>query len=142
MGRDADRGRRGLRAGEAPCAAARRRTAAAPLAIGAAVLAPLVVALWWGHAVGAVPVGLYTSDYEFLAEGARRIALGQTPHLDFFSPIGPAALWLIALARTAPWLGPDAFAMNALAWALFAPPIAAVALRLRSPAEGALLVAA
>jgi hypothetical protein len=111
-----------------------------PLAILVAVFAPLLVAVWWAHIVGAVPVGLYTSDYEFLAEGARRIALGQRPHLDFFSPIGPLTLWLIALARQTPWLGPDAFAMNALAWAFFAAPIAAVALRVRSTAQTALFV--
>lgn len=126
-------------------AASARRSTAGRLALAAAAVAGfLLVGLAFSHAVGFLPAGLYTTDYLFLAEGARRIALGQMPHADFSAPIGPLTFWLIALARRLPFLGPDVFALNVLMWAIVAAPAGVVALRLRSSwaALGFLAIAA
>jgi hypothetical protein len=104
----------------------------AKVGISAAVAAPAAMGLAFSHAVGIVPVGLYTTDYVFLAEGAVRIALGQLPHVDFSAPVGPLVFALFALARRLPVLGPDLFAVNLLMWALVAVPAAIVAARLRA----------
>src|SRR5688500_10475159 len=104
----------------------------AKVVIPAAVAAAAAMALAFSHAVGILPVGLYTTDYVFLAEGAARIALGQMPHVDFSAPVGPLVFALVALARRLPVLGPDLFAVNFLMWALVAVPAAIVAARLRT----------
>jgi hypothetical protein len=93
----------------------------------------IFVGLWFSHAVRFLPAGLYTTDYIFLSEGAQRIALGQTPHVDYSAPVGPLVFWLTALARRLPVLGPDVFALNVLMWAVVAIPAGIVAVRLRSP---------
>jgi hypothetical protein len=85
--------------------------------------------------IGFLPAGLYTADYQFLADGARRVTLGQAPHIDFSSPVGPLIFWLMAAARHLPQLGPDAFATNTLMWVIVAPMAAVVALRLPSLAQ-------
>jgi hypothetical protein len=105
-----------------------------------AIAAATLKAFALPHVFGFVPLGLYGTDYQFLAEGAHRIALGQTPHVDFSAPIGALTFWLVALARRLPWLGPDLFAANALAWLLLAGPLAIVAARL-PPWRALLLVA-
>jgi hypothetical protein len=112
------------------------RTAAAVLL---AILG-LAVGTAFARALGGTPVGLYSADYQFLAEGAARVALGQVPHVDFPSPLGPLSFWLLWLARKLPFLGPDAFAMNTLAWGLVAVPVTAVAARLPTLSGAALLV--
>ncbi|HZB37836.1 MAG TPA: hypothetical protein VE443_07530 [Beijerinckiaceae bacterium] len=109
----------------------------------AAVLLALVgvaAGIVFAWALGALPVGLYSADYQFLSEGAARVALGQVPHADFPSPLGPLSFWLLWLARKLPGLGPDAFAVNTLAWVLVALPVTAVAARLRTLPQAALLV--
>jgi hypothetical protein len=88
----------------------------------------------FSRAVGFLPAGLYTTDYIFLAEGARRIGLGQIPHVDYSAPVGPLMFALTALARGLPFLGPDALALNVLMWIVVGVPAAIVALRLRSVA--------
>ena len=104
----------------------------AKVVIPAAVAAAAAMGLAFSHAVGILPVGLYTTDYVFLAEGAGRIALGQMPHVDFSAPVGPLVFALFALARRLPVLGPDLFAVNLLMWAIVAVPAAIVAARLRA----------
>lgn len=124
-------------AGDAPAlgeAARQRRLPARRIIILAgAILAVLLAGLAFSRAIGFVPAGLYTTDYVFLAEGARRIALGQTPHVDYSAPVGPLVFWLMSLARQLPVLGPDVFALNVLMWGIVAVPAGIVALRLRSP---------
>jgi hypothetical protein len=102
--------------------------------VAAAVAAFLLAGIAFSRAIGFLPAGLYTTDYIFLAEGARRIALGQIPHVDYSAPVGPLMFALTALARRLPSLGPDFFALHALMWAVVAVPAIAVALRLRSHA--------
>lgn len=102
--------------------------------VAAVVAIFLLAGLWFSHAVGFIPAGLYATDYVFLAEGARRIALGQVPHVDYSAPVGPLMFALTALARKLPFLGPDVLVLHVLMWVVVAVPAAAVALRLRSPA--------
>lgn len=113
-----------------------RPAAAFPLALIAATAAALAIP----PLVGFVPLGLYGTDYVFLAEGAHRIALGQVPHVDFSLPVGRLTMWLTAVARRLSWLGPDLFVANALAWLMLLVPIAVVGARLSS-ARAVLLVA-
>src|SRR5215203_2297001 len=113
-----------------------RAAAAFPIALIAATAAALAIP----PLVGFVPLGLYGTDYVFLAEGAGRIALGQVPHVDFSLPVGALTFWLTALARRLPWLGPDMFVANAVAWLMLVVPIAIVGARL-SPTRAVLLVA-
>ena len=98
----------------------------------AAAAAFFLAGIAFSRAIGFLPAGLYTTDYIFLAEGARRIALGQIPHVDYSAPVGPLMFALTALARRLPFLGPDFFALHALMWIVVAVPAIAVALRLRS----------
>jgi hypothetical protein len=113
-----------------------RAAAAFPLALIAATPAALAIP----PLAGFVPLGLYGTDYVFLADGAGRIALGQVPHVDFSLPVGALTFWLTALARRLPWLGPDMFVANALAWLMLVVPMAVVGARL-SPTRAVLLVA-
>lgn len=103
--------------------------------VAGAAAAFLLAGIWFSHAVGFLPAGLYTTDYIFLSEGAQRIALGQAPHVDYSAPVGPLMFALTALARKLPFLGPDIFALNVLMWAVVAVPAASVALRLGSSAK-------
>ena len=98
----------------------------------AAAAACVLAGVAFSRAIGFLPAGLYTTDYIFLAEGARRIALGQIPHVDYSAPVGPLMFALTALARRLPVLGPDFFALHTLMWIVVAVPAIAVALRLRS----------
>jgi hypothetical protein len=102
--------------------------------VAGAITAFLLAGIAFSRAIGFLPVGLYTTDYVFLAEGARRIALGQIPHVDYSAPVGPLTFVLLALARRLPVLGPDIFALHVLMWAVVALLAAVVALRLRSAA--------
>jgi hypothetical protein len=102
--------------------------------VAAAAAAFLLAGVAFSRALGFLPAGLYSTDYIFLAEGARRIALGQIPHVDYSAPVGPLMFALTALARRLPLLGPDFFALHALMWAVVAVPAVDIALRLRSHA--------
>jgi hypothetical protein len=113
-----------------------RADAALPLALLAATAAALAIP----PLVGFVPLGLYGTDYAFLSDGARRIALGQVPHVDFSLPVGALTFWLTAVARRLPWLGPDLFIANALAWLMLVVPLAIVGARLTR--TGAVLLVA
>jgi hypothetical protein len=113
-----------------------RAAAAFPLALIAATAAALAIP----PLVGFVPLGLYGTDYVFIAEGAQRIALGQVPHVDFSLPVGRLTMWLTAVARRLPWLGPDLFVANTLAWLMLVVPVAIVGARLSTP-RAVLLVA-
>jgi hypothetical protein len=110
------------------------------IVILAAIIAAFAAALAFAHTVGVTPSGLYTTDYQFLAEGARRILLGQTPHVDFSAPVGPLTFWLLALASRTRFLGSDVFALNILMWAIAAIPAALVAMRLPSRWQALLFV--
>jgi hypothetical protein len=118
--------------GRSAVVAGRASRTSAPFGIVAAIVAAAAIGLAFSQRIGFVPVGLYTTDYVFLAEGAERIARGQTPHADFSAPVGPLVFALVALARRLPFLGPDLFAANLLMWTLVALPAAIVAARLRS----------
>lgn len=114
------------------------RAAGLPLALIAATAAALAIP----PLVGFVPLGLYGTDYVFLAEGASRVALGQVPHVDFSLSVGPLTMWLAALARKLRSLGPDLFVANALAWLMLVVPIAVVGARLSQPRAVLLVIVA
>ncbi len=43
-----------------------------------------------------LPVGPMYWDLIVYIDGAHRVAIGQTPSVDFFAPVGPLAYWLVA----------------------------------------------
>lgn len=82
--------------------------------------------------------GAAPSDALFLADGARRIAAGQIPHVDFSVPIGALSLGLyrfaeVALAPIPPFIG-----MHLLAFVLLVPLLLAAGRQL--PPLGAVLL--
>ncbi|MFK8252631.1 hypothetical protein [Ancylobacter terrae] len=104
--------------------------AASALLIAACALAWLVSARMTG---GAAP-----SDALFLADGARRIAAGQIPHVDFSVPIGALTLGLYRLAEIGLAPIPPFIGMHLLAFVLLVPLLLAAGRRL--PPLGALLL--
>src|SRR6187431_846261 len=49
--------------------------------------------------VHVVPYGRAVWDFVFILDGAYRIGVGQVPHVDFASPIGPLTLYLTHFAE-------------------------------------------
>jgi len=81
-----------------------------------------------------VPFGRAAWDFVFILDGAYRISIGLTPHIDFSSPIGSLALYVVALVQ---WAAPDVHpfvGMHAAMWLLMAPALAVLAPRFTSSA--------
>jgi len=81
-----------------------------------------------------VPFGRAAWDFVFILDGAYRISAGLTPHIDFSSPIGSLALYVVAFMR---WAAPDVHpfvGMHAAMWLLMAPALAVLAPRFGSSA--------
>ena len=90
------------------------------------LVAPLLATVPYGHAIW---------DFLFLLDGAYRISIGQVPHVDFVSPVGPASLYLtLAAERLLPTANPFV-SLHALAFLLALPALAVLVPRFRSGAE-------
>ena len=74
-----------------------------------------------------VPYGRAIWDFVFVLDGAYRIDLGQIPHVDFASPIGPLTLYLTWLAERLFPGGQPFIGLHALAWLIMVPPFAVIA---------------
>ncbi|MDB5448008.1 MAG: hypothetical protein JWQ97_3325, partial [Phenylobacterium sp.] len=119
-------------------ASAWRARAAPALALLAGVLVWVVLAIGLRH----LPVGPSYSDSYMFLDAAHRIASGERPHIDFFSPMGPLPLYLFAaLNQVAPRVQPVVAAQ--LPYALLAAaalwPITATAQRRPAALAAALL---
>jgi hypothetical protein len=79
-----------------------------------------------------IPFGRAVKDYLFILDGAYRIGLGQVPHVDFSSPIGPLTLYLTWLATRMFPAGQPFVGLHALMWLAFLPPLLGLAPRFRS----------
>jgi hypothetical protein len=76
-----------------------------------------------------IPYGRAFWDFLFILDGAYRIGLGQTPHLDFIAPIGSLTLYLIYLAERLFPGGQPFVGLHALMWLLLVPSLAMLAPR-------------
>lgn len=77
--------------------------------------------------VRVLPYGRAFWDFLFITEGAYRARLGQVPHVDFISPIGPLVIYLTSVAE---WLFPKGqpfIGLHALMWLLLLPATALLA---------------
>lgn len=97
-----------------------------------ALLASIVAALAAVWLLTAIPFGRAIWDYLFLLDGSYRISLGQVPHIDFTSPVGPLSLYLTHAAELLfpgkhPFVG-----LHALMWILVVPAMVFLAPRFRS----------
>ena len=79
-----------------------------------------------------IPFGRAIWDFVFVLDGAYRISLGQVPHVDFSSPIGPLTLYLTLAAEKLFPAGNPFVGMHALMWLLLLPALAALAPRFQS----------
>lgn len=79
-----------------------------------------------------VPYGRSFWDFLFIMDGAYRIGLGQAPHLDFVSPIGPLTLYLTFLAERMFPGGHPLIGLHALMWVLLLPAFSMLAGRFKS----------
>ena len=94
-----------------------------------------LVTLLMAQSITTVPYGRAIWDFLFLLDGAYRISIGQVPHVDFVSPVGPASLYLtFAAEKLLPGANPFA-SLHALAFLLTLPALAMLARRFRSGAE-------
>ncbi len=76
-----------------------------------------------------IPYGRAFWDFLFILDGAYRIRLGQTPHIDFIAPIGSLTLYLTSWAERLFPSGQPFVGLHALMWLLWLPPLAALAAR-------------
>ncbi|MBR1152467.1 hypothetical protein [Bradyrhizobium sp. JYMT SZCCT0428] len=83
--------------------------------------------------VHVVPYGRAVWDFVFILDGAYRIGVGQVPHVDFASPIGPLTLYLTHFAERLFPGGQPFIGLHALAWLMVVPPFAVIASRIQSP---------
>ncbi|MGE9007091.1 hypothetical protein ACO2JO_00800 [Leptospira interrogans] len=83
--------------------------------------------------VHVVPYGRAVWDFVFILDGAYRIGVGQIPHVDFASPIGPLTLYLTHFAERLFPGGQPFIGLHALAWLMVVPPFAVIASRIQSP---------
>jgi len=79
-----------------------------------------------------IPYGRAVWDFVFVLDGAYRIGLGQVPHVDFASPIGPLTLYLTHFAERLFPGGQPFIGLHALAWLITVPPFAVLSSRIRS----------
>lgn len=79
-----------------------------------------------------IPYGRSIWDFLFLLDGAYRISLGQTPHIDFASPVGSLSLYLTFAAERFFPNGNAFVGLHALAWLLMLPVAAVLAPRFQS----------
>ena len=94
-----------------------------------------LVTVLLAQSITTVPYGRAIWDFLFLLDGAYRISIGQVPHVDFISPVGPLSLYLTFAAETLlPRANPFA-SLHALAFLLTLPALAMLAPRFRSGAE-------
>jgi hypothetical protein len=109
----------------------RSRTATFNWRIAAiAAFTVLVVAL--AALIQIVPYGRAVWDFVFILDGAYRIGVGQVPHVDFSSPIGPLTLYLTYLGERLFPGGQPFIGLHAMAWLVMVPPFAVIASRIRS----------
>ncbi|MBR1226809.1 MULTISPECIES: hypothetical protein [unclassified Bradyrhizobium] len=81
--------------------------------------------------VHVVPYGRAVWDFVFILDGAYRIGVGQVPHVDFASPIGPLTLYLTHFAERLFPGGQPFIGLHALAWLMVVPPFAVIASRIQ-----------
>lgn len=86
-------------------------------------------------AIRVIPFGRAFWDFLFILDGAYRIGVGQTPHLDFMMPIGSLTLYLAYAAERLFPGGQPFVGMHALMWLLTLPPLAALAPRFETGAR-------
>lgn len=79
-----------------------------------------------------IPYGRSIWDFLFLLDGAYRISLGQTPHIDFASPVGSLSLYLTFAAEHLFPRGNAFVGLHALAWLSMLPIAALLAPRFQS----------
>ena len=102
--------------------------------LGALLLSALAVCAM-ASLVRVIPYGRAIKDYLFILDGSYRIGLGQVPHVDFSSPIGPLTLYLTWLAGRLFPAGQPFVGLHALMWIAFLPPLACLAPRGQSGAR-------
>ena len=98
----------------------------------AAMAASAVLVLTLAASLHVIPYGRAVWDFIFVLDGSYRIGLGQVPHVDFASPIGPLTLYLTYLAERLFPGGQPFVGLHALAWLVVLPPFAALTRRLSS----------
>ena len=99
----------------------------------AAIAAFTILVVAVAALVHVVPYGRAVWDFVFILDGAYRIGLGQVPHVDFSSPIGPLTLYLTHFAERLFPGGQPFIGLHALAWLMVVPPFAVIASRIQSP---------
>lgn len=110
------------------------RTGGAPWRLLAlAVSAVLVCAA--AAIIRVIPFGRAFWDFLFILDGAYRIGVGQTPHLDFAMPIGSLTLYLTYGAERLFPGGQPFVGMHALMWLLVLPPLAVLTPRFETGAR-------
>lgn len=82
--------------------------------------------------VDTIPYGRAFWDLIAWQNGAYRIDLGQIPHVDFFSPIGPLTLYLTLAAEHFFPRGQPLIGLHALTWLVLLPPMVVMASRFSS----------
>ena len=98
----------------------------------AAIAAFTILVVAVAALVHVVPYGRAVWDFVFILDGAYRIGVGQVPHVDFASPIGPLTLYLTHFAERLFPGGQPFIGLHALAWLMLVPPFAVIASRIQS----------
>ncbi|MBR1266494.1 hypothetical protein JQ629_03130 [Bradyrhizobium sp. AUGA SZCCT0222] len=98
----------------------------------AAIAAFTILVVAVAALVHVVPYGRAVWDFVFILDGAYRIGVGQVPHVDFASPIGPLTLYLTHFAERLFPGGQPFIGLHALAWLMVVPPFAVIASRIQS----------
>ena len=109
------------------------RTRFAPISwrLTAIAMFTLVVAVF-AATIKVVPYGRAVWDFIGILDGAYRIGLGQVPHVDFSSNIGPLSLYTTYWAERLFPNGQPFIGMHAMVWFIAVPPFAVLATRIPS----------
>lgn len=86
-------------------------------------------------AMGATPILIYPNDFSYIIDGSWRVANGQIPHLDFFTPLGPVIFLVggLGMQLAGPCVSSIAYA-NTLVFVVFSTWAWAIARTRLSPA--------
>lgn len=106
-------------------------TVPAGLRMGVLLLSAVIVCAA-AATIKVIPYGRAFWDFLFVMDGAYRIRLGQTPHIDFIAPIGSLTLYLTAWGERLFPGGQPFVGLHALMWLFWLPPLAMLAPRFQT----------
>ena len=99
------------------------------------VLTSAIAVICFAFFVRIIPYGRAYWDFMFIMQGAYRVRIGEVPHVDFISPVGPLVLYLTYLAGQFFLAGQPFIGLHALMWLLLVPATALLAGRLATGAQ-------